>query len=135
MIKKYLPTSVTTELGHLRQEKQHLKSKSTNLPVDNDHFPPKEAKTRDVIYAITTYNEKEVAAADLTGRFPYKSSRGSQYVMIMYHYDPNVILGVHLKSQNARDIIETWDTLNQKIVKGGFKPNLFIFDNKFLGEF
>lgn len=27
------------------------------------------------------------------------------------------------------------ETLNKKFVKGGFKPNLFIFDNEFSGEF
>ena len=73
-----------------------------------------------------------MAAADLTGRFPYKSSRGNQYVMIMYHYNPNVIWGIPLKSRNAGDIVEAWETLNKKIMKGGFKPNLFILIMNFL---
>ena len=70
LIKKHLPTSTATELEHLRQEKQHLQSTSNNLPIDTVCFPPREDKTQNVIYAITTYNENEVAAADLTGRFP-----------------------------------------------------------------
>ncbi len=74
MIKKHLPTSLATELGHLRQEKQHLQSTKNNLPIDGDHFPQQQPKTRDMIFTITSYNEKEVAAADLTGKFPYKSS-------------------------------------------------------------
>ena len=40
-----------------------------------------------------------------------------------------------LKSRNAGDIVEAWEALNQKFMKGGFKPNLFIFDNEFSGEF
>ena len=98
-------------------------------------FPPQEQKTNDVIFALTTYTEKEVAAADLTGRFPYKSSSGNQYMMIMYHYDPNVIWGLPLKKRNDVDIVEAWTTLNNMFTKGGFKPNFFMFDNEFSGDF
>ena len=135
LISKHLTTSIATELGHLRHEKQHLQSTAIKHSSDENFFPLKEKKTHDVIYAITSYQEKEVAAADLTGRFPYTSSRGNQYVMIMYHYDPNVIWGIPLKSRNAIDIVEAWETLNKKFMKGGFKPNLFIFDNEFSGDF
>ena len=135
LFNKHLPTSIATELGHLRQEKQHLQSTSQQQSPEADFFPPQESKTNDVIYAITSYKEREVAAADLTGRFPYKSSRGNQYVMIMYHYDPNVIWGIPLKSRNAGDIVAAWKHLHKKFLNGGFKPNLFIFDNEFSGEF
>ena len=135
LINKHLPPSIATELGYLRQEKQHLQSIAPQHISNEDFFPLKENKTHDVIYAITSYKEKEVAAADLTCRFPYKSSRGNQYVMSMYHYDPNVIWGIPLKSRNAGDIVEAWEALNQEFMKGGFKPNLFIFDNEFSGEF
>ena len=94
LIDKHLALSVSTESGHLHQEKQHLQSTSkSSLPTNckKDFFPQREEKTGNVIYALTTYNEKEVVAADLTGCFPYRSSRGHQYVMVMYHYDTNVI--------------------------------------------
>ena len=56
-------------------------------------------------------------------------------MMILYHYDSNIIWGLALKSRNAHDIVTTWEKLNEKIEKSGFKPNLFIFDNEFSGEF
>ena len=87
LISKHLPSLIATELCHLRQEKQHLQSTAIKHPSDENFFPLKEKKTHDVIYAITSYQENEVVAADLAGRFPYTSSRGNQYVMIMYHYD------------------------------------------------
>ena len=74
LVDKHLLPSVATEFGHLKQEKQHLQSTSTMVSDDNDFFPPRDEKTRDIIYAITEYNQKDVAAADLTGRFPYRSS-------------------------------------------------------------
>ena len=135
LISKHLPPSIATELGHLRQERQHLQSTASPLPSNDDWFPQRETKTNDIIYAITSYTVKDVTAADLTGRFPYTSSRGNQYVMIMYNYDANVIWGLPLKSRNATVIVEAFETLNKKFVKGGFKPNLFIFDNEFSGKF
>ena len=117
LVQKHLPVSLATELGHLKQERQHLQSTSITLPPDEDHFPLQEQKTDDIIYALTTYSEKEVAAADLTGRFPYRSSRGNQYVMVMYHYDSNVIWGVPLKKRTAADIVEAWESLIKKLLR------------------
>ena len=38
-------------------------------------------------------NKSEISTAyqDLTGRFPMKSSRGNEYILIRYHYDANFI--------------------------------------------
>ena len=97
LVKKHLPILIATELGHLCQEKQHLQPTAQTAKIDDGYFPPQANKTKDVLFAITTYSEKEVAAADLTGPFPYKSSRGKQYALIMYHHAYNVIWGVPLK--------------------------------------
>ena len=140
LIKKHLPISIATEMGHLRQEKQHLQSTSvsnsnSNLQnsSDEDFFPAKEGKTKDLIYAIVEYTEKDLSAADLTGRFPYQSSQGNNYVMVMYHYDCNVILGQPLKKRTASEIVKCFHFLN--FSTRGFKPNTFVFDNEFSGEF
>ena len=123
LIDKHLPLSIATELGHPRQEKQHLQSTSKlTLPVsnplqpstvssaspasDDDLYPPVEKKTKDLIYAIMQYKEKDLIAADLTGRFPYQSSRGNNYVMVMYHYDCNVFWGEPLKKRTASEIVK-----------------------------
>ena len=53
----------------------------------------------------------------------------------MYHYDSNVIWGIPLKKRNAADIVEAWSTLNTEFIKGGLKPDLFIFYNEFSGKF
>ena len=39
---------------------------------------------------------------DLIGRFPYKSSRGSEYILIAYNYDGNAILAQSLKNREAK---------------------------------
>ena len=55
--------------------------------------------------------------------------------MVMYHYDTNVIWGLPLKKRTASDIVSTWKNLNAEFMSKGYKPNLFIFDNEFSGEF
>ena len=152
LIDKHLPLSIATELGHLRQEKQHLQSTSKlTLPVsnllqpstvssaspasDDDLYPPVEKKTKDLIYAIMQYKEKDLTAADLTGRFPYQSSRGNNYVMVMYHYDCNVIWGEPLKKRTASEIVKCFHLLNKQFSTRGYKPNLFVFDNEFSSDF
>ena len=48
--------------------------------------------TNDVAYSIVYITPKNVAYTDLTGRFPYRSSRGNEYILVLYHYDGNAIL-------------------------------------------
>ena len=82
-IKKYLPPSIHTELGHIKAERHGLIS-------------TKPSKTRDSIYIIIHNSDK--IFMDLTGRFPYKSSRGNKYILIVYHVASNAILGTQKKT-------------------------------------
>jgi hypothetical protein len=42
---------------------------------------------------------------DQTGRFPQKSSRGMQYIMIAYNQDSNTIIAEPIKSRAAHDLL------------------------------
>ena len=39
---------------------------------------------------------------DLTGRFPYKSSSGNEYIYVMYDYDSNAIFDIPIKNLQAK---------------------------------
>ena len=93
LIKKHLSTSFHTELGHIKAERQALRSTK----------PP---KTHESIYTIIHNSDKTFMG--LTGRFPYKSSRGNEYVLIVYHLDSNAILGTTIKSRQASAITQAW---------------------------
>ena len=67
---------------------------------------------------------------DLTGRFPYKSSRGNEYILIAYHYDSNAILGLPLKNRRAGTITKAWTSLQEQFTKSGNPPNTWIMDNE-----
>ena len=102
---KLLKTTGATAKGHLDQERQGLQS--TNIPsdLDLDHFPPQEPiKTYHIATAIEHFNPKTTAFSDLRGRFPHTSSRGNQYLLVIYDYDSNAILAAPLKNRQAGEI-------------------------------
>ena len=56
-----------------------------NEDLIKDTFPASEDqnnKTNDVEYAIVYVTSKNVAYTDLTGRFPYRLSRGNEYILV-----------------------------------------------------
>ena len=48
---------------------------------------------------------------DLTGRFPYRSAQGNQYMFVAYHVDSNAIL------EKAIKITKTWRSINDRLKK------------------
>ena len=71
--------------------------------IFNDAFPQSDAdnkKTNKVLYKVVeTSSATGVAYTDQTGRFPYRSSRGNEYLMVAYHYDENIILFKGIKTE------------------------------------
>ena len=101
-----------------------------------DYFPsspsPNE-KTNEVIHAIVDL-EDLVAYGDLTGKFPYKSSRGNQYILVTYHYDGNNIRGVALKNREAATITNAYSLMNDYFAQAGVEPKTWVLDNEFSGD-
>ena len=103
-----------------------------NQDIIKDVFPSSEEpnnKTNDVAYAIVEVTLKNVAYIDLTGRFPYRSSSGNEYILAGYHYDGNVILAEQLKNRIAATITETWEKINNKFATAKIQPRTYILDN------
>ena len=87
---KLLNTTIATELGHLNQERKNLRStKSANTTIDMLTFPLKdEAKTKDIFVQCLNIHEDTFLIkidrklySDLTGKFPYPSSRGNIFAV------------------------------------------------------
>ena len=62
--------------------------------------------THDTVYSDISANEK--AHMELTGRLPYFSSRGNEYVLIEEHYNANTIVGVPQKKCQTAIISKEW---------------------------
>ena len=131
LITKHLKPTIATQFGHLNQERQNLQS--TQQSSDMDFFPQPEEpniQTHDLIATITPFQTTKKAFGDLPGKFPYTSSRGTQYFLVLYHYDSNAILIHTLKNRTAQEIKNGYLTLYNTLKLRGNAPKTFILDNE-----
>ena len=132
-----MPPSVNTAKGHLTQERQGLQS--TKIKTQHDDFNPKQEikneKTKCFMAKIQQFTATDKAYSDLTGRFPVQSSRGNNYVMVVYCYDANAIIAEPLKNRSTGEIVKAWNNINQKLENAGVCPSIYILDNEISQEF
>ena len=133
LVKQFLQDQPATALGHLRQERKNLQS--TNLETHDDNFTPPTIPTRthETICTIIDFRQKEKAYADLTGRFPFVSSKGNQYFVVVYDYDSNLILVEVIPDRNAETITKAYLKIYNMLKKRGRPPKTFILDNEVSG--
>ena len=67
---------------------------------------------------------------DLTGRFPHKSNRGNDYILIVCHIDSNAILGTPINNRQAHTITQVWIKLEKTLSKCNASTNTWISDNE-----
>ena len=132
---------MSTEAGHLHNERKHLQSTSTNKKIQEkivkliqkaskgqpfkqtleenilkDSFPPsdlQDIKTHQLVFSIIESSHARIGYTYLTGRFPSRSSRGNECILITYHYDANAILAERIKNRQAETITQAWTKINK----------------------
>jgi len=67
---------------------------------------------------------------DQPGRFPKKSSRGNQYIMVLTEVDSDAILVKPMKNRTAGEMIRADQVLIDRLNSAGICPKLHILDNK-----
>ena len=143
LIKKHLPPSIATLKGHLKQEQQGLQSTKkapaqvkADIKLEEEDFaPPSESpntKTKDCFLTIVERPNRRsgTTSSDQTGRFPIRSSRGNEYVCVLYDYDSNAILAEPIKNKEAATIRDAVNKLLLPLQQAGQGPNLRVIDNE-----
>jgi len=132
-VKTHIRAPTATILGHMdHQRKNKLSTKiirQSALEVDLDTRPKAINKKCNKVHVIL-YEESQRLYTDQTGKFPVKSARGYQYVLIAYVYDTNTILYRPLKSKTAEELQSTYDELYSYLTKRGCKPTFHRVDNE-----
>ena len=98
LVRKHLPKSLATAKGHLKQDRQNIRSTKLSvatapLVLPRQHAPP--ARSHQVF--VDTVELTGKVSTDQTGRFPVTSSRGSKYLMVLYDHDSNAIIPEPIK--------------------------------------
>ncbi|KAI2511404.1 hypothetical protein MHU86_3015 [Fragilaria crotonensis] len=68
--------------------------------------------------------------SDQTGRFHVPSSRGNNYIFVLYHQDTNSIHAVAIPNRQAASIRNAWETTHKLLLRQGHPPDLHILDNE-----
>ena len=98
------------ELLRKRKDRQTFEE-VFNEDIAQYDFPPSPAPTikkNEVMYHVYTSELTGKVYSDLTGKFPYRSSRGNAYILIGYHFDGNASLATPTKNRQDRTIKEAW---------------------------
>ena len=93
------------------------------------------AKLTIVFVVIIPSPEKGNTYSDQTDRFPYQSSQGNKYVLILYNYDTNAILQHPLKDRTASQITFAWKHTQDRLTGNGHRYNLHLLDDEISAEF
>ena len=87
-----------------------------------DNFPPSEVKhvtTNQHFVHLSNFNQTNKAYGDLTGQFPYMSTRGNQHFLVVYDYDSNAILVELLKNWSGSEIKNAYMSIYNKLAARG----------------
>ena len=68
---------------------------------------------------------------DQTGKFPTKSYRGMQYIMVLIEMDSNAILVEPMRNRQSGEMVAAYQTLFARLKKRGFKPKMHIWTMTF----
>jgi len=137
-IRKYLEKSVATVMGRQKRMRQGIRSTKEKLPVvppiDDWPLPPPRShidRTHEVGAAVFDMEDlKGLISTDLPGRFPFTSSRGMNYIFILYDFDSNAILAEPIKSRSPQHLIEGYEACYNLLEKAGIKPIIQRLDNE-----
>jgi len=120
-------------MDHQRKNKLPSRTLQTELEKNLDACPQPSKLKCNKTY-ITVYESSDRIHSDQTGKFPIKSIRGNQHVMIMYVYDTNTILYRPLKTKKAEELQVVYDEAYNYLVIRGHKPTFHRIDNELSQE-
>jgi hypothetical protein len=108
-----------------------------NETNERTHPPCPHSKQKEAI--MQTFNPNDEAKClmytDQTGRFPKKSSRGNQYIMVLIEIDSNAILVEAMKNQTSGEMIRAYQVLVNQLKSAGVTPKMHILNNECSAEF
>ena len=145
-IRKHLPKSISTTMGHLHMIRKGIRSttKPTISEIMNEELdpepvlqPPRRITNRNhnvAVDVIPFEDLKGIIATDLPGRFPTTSAQGNAYVLVMYDYDSNTINAVAIKNRKTASLIHGYNELYEELKKAGINPVLHRLDNETSNE-
>jgi hypothetical protein len=121
LINKYMPDSDETAKGHLKGQRQGIRStkhnaftalveqEETRIKIEGESSPYKPlppTKLNDIFMRVVDLTDE--IHTDQTGAFPHTSQRGNQYIMVAIHLDANYICAEPMKNRTEGEMIRVY---------------------------
>ena len=147
-VEKYFPESKETQKGHMRSIKAGIRStkKSTQQspeeeakeqsPDEEEVDLPPNVKLKELSVRVFQVEDEFMKHidSDQTGKFPYRSSSGNQYVMVVAESDGDAILYQPVRNKEAGSLIKAWQEIIDRLKRSGIKPKHQTLDNEISNE-
>ena len=104
----------------MKQQRKNLRS--TKKIVQEEQKVDSNDKSEECYFVVTPIAETGKTFSDQMGRFPATSSKGNKYIMIMYDYDSNNILGEAIKSRTGDELLRAFKIMHGKLKQCGLNP-------------
>ena len=148
-VRRHFPESDETHKGHGRKTPSGLRSTKPkeNESIDSDddfqfnvpeNAPLRPIKKEKSIFIKILDMEDEATQkiwTDQPGRFPKKSMKGSQYMMVLTESDSDAILVEPMKNRTSGEMIRAYQTLINRLRSAGIAPKQHILDNECSSDF
>jgi len=140
-VNKYFPESEETQQGHMKSQRQNVRSTRVKNKVhpkevevkiepgeEEEDSKTNVEKENDIM--IDVYDTNNTIYTDQTGKFPSVSSRGNRYQMILTHMDTNSIWvkATNNKTEGEMILARWWALLHMKAC--GILPKHQVVDNE-----
>eukprot|EP00804_Cyclotella_cryptica_P002817 CCRYP_009355-RA/>CCRYP_009355-RA protein AED:0.29 eAED:0.33 QI:0/0/0/1/0.66/0.5/4/0/552 len=129
-VHKHFPQSEETQQGHMRSQRQGVRSTKTTLqaPANPPSHTAPSLPHHDIY--IKTYATRDTVYTDQTGKFPHLSSRGHRYQMILYHTNSNLIWVEPTKNRTEGELILARTRALSRMRACGLSPKRQVLDNE-----
>jgi hypothetical protein len=132
-IAKHFPKSKETMKGHGQKVRRGLQSTKPKKPISNANTAPNNnkdltiptAKEHDIFIKVYLVEEEanNTGYTNQPGRFPKKSSKGNQYILVLSHPDSNTILQAAMKNRMSGEMIRVYQALIDCVHSAGMRQN------------
>jgi hypothetical protein len=130
LINKYMPDSDETAKGHLKGQRQGIRStKQSKIKGESSPYkqlPP--TKLDDIFIRVVDLTEE--IHTDQTGAFPHTSQRGNRYIMVAIHLDANYIFAEPMRNRTEGEMIRVYQKIINRMKAAGLGIKKHVLDNE-----
>jgi hypothetical protein len=144
LINRYFPDSDETIKGHLKGQRQGIRStkpaaldkiianEEVRIKIEGEGSPFHQqipiSKTHEAFFRVDDLTDS--IHTDQTGAFPFTSQRGNRYIMVAIHLDANYIFVEPMRNRTKEEMIRAYEKIINRMRLAGLGIKKHTLDNE-----